>query len=135
MTTPDINLGAVLVSAVAGMVVGGVWYSPLAFSKPWLSLSGRKDMTPGEGAGVGYVIAFIGTLLMSYVLARFIGYAGATSAAQGAEIGFWAWLGLVGPAFLTTYTFSARPRKLWGIDAGCYLVTFLVMGLILGAWH
>ncbi len=135
MTTVDVNLAAVLVSAVAGMVVGGIWYSPLMFAKPWMQLTGRKDMTPGEGAVVGYITAFIGTLIMAYVLAHFVGYAQATTIGDGALTGLWAWLGFTGTAFLTTYTFAAKSKKLWAIDAFVYLATFVVMGMILATWH
>ena len=135
MTAVDINLSAVLVSAVAGMVVGAIWYSPLAFAKPWMKLTGRKDMNATEGAAVGYITAFIGTLLMAYVLARFAAYASATTLTDGALIGLWAWLGFTAPAFLSTYTFSNRPRKLWAIDAFQYLAVFVVMGMILAVWH
>lgn len=135
MTAVDINLAAVVVSAVAGMVVGGIWYSPVLFAKPWMSLTGRKDMNPGEGAVVGYITAFIGTLIMAYVLAHFVGYAGADTLVDGAITGLWAWLGFTGTAFLTTYTFSGRSKKLWAIDAFQYLAVFLVMGAILGSWH
>ena len=31
----DINLLSVLVAAIATMVLGFVWYSPLLFAKPW----------------------------------------------------------------------------------------------------
>jgi hypothetical protein len=135
MATADINMAAVLVSALSAMAVGGIWYSPVLFAKPWMQLSGRRDMNPGEGATAGYVIAFIGALITAYVLAHFVSYAQAETAVEGAITGIWAWLGFTATSFLTTYTFSNRPKKLWAIDAFQYLAVFLVMGLILGAWR
>lgn len=135
MTTVDINYAAVLVSAASGMVIGGIWYSPAVFAKPWMKLTGMKDMTPADGAIAGYLTAFTGTLIAAYVLAHFVGYAGATTPADGAVIGLWAWLGFTGPAFLSTYTFSKRPHKLWAIDTLQYLAIFVVMGIILASWH
>lgn len=135
MTTVDVNLPAVVVSAVSAMAVGAVWYSPMLFAKPWMQLTGRKDMNAMEGAAVGYATAFIGALITAYVLAHFVGYAGAKNAVEGAVTGIWAWLGFTGTSFLTTYTFANRPKKLWAIDALQYLAVFVVMGLILGAWH
>jgi hypothetical protein len=35
-----VNLWAILVSALATMVVGFVWYSPLLFARPWMVLMG-----------------------------------------------------------------------------------------------
>lgn len=135
MATADINIAAVLVSTVASMAVGAIWYSPALFAKPWMQLTGRKDMTAGEGAAVGYTTALIGSFISAYVLAHFISYAGATTVWEGAVLGLWAWLGFNGVSMLTTYTFSGRPRKLWAIDSLQYLASFVVMGIILGVWH
>lgn len=135
MSSVDVNLVAVLVSGVAAMAVGAIWYSPLLFARPWMKLTGLKDMDPNEGAVVGYATAFIGALVTAYVLAHFVAYSGAVTAVDGAITGAWAWLGFNAVAMLTTYTFSQRPRKLWAIDSGQYLATFVVMGAILGAWQ
>jgi len=35
-----VNLWAILASALATMVVGFVWYSPLLFARPWMVLMG-----------------------------------------------------------------------------------------------
>ncbi|HSX14338.1 MAG TPA: DUF1761 domain-containing protein [Candidatus Saccharimonadales bacterium] len=135
MATVDVNFAAVLVSALASMVVGAIWYSPALFAKPWMELTGRRDMNPAEGAAVGYTTAAAGSLITAYILAHFVSYAGAVTAMDGAITGAWAWLGFNGVSMLTTYTFAARPRKLWAIDSLQYLVVFVVMGMILAVWH
>ena len=35
-----INFWAVLVSAIATMVIGFLWYSPILFANPWMRLMG-----------------------------------------------------------------------------------------------
>jgi hypothetical protein len=35
-----VNLLAVLACAIAGMVVGFLWYSPMLFANPWMRLMG-----------------------------------------------------------------------------------------------
>ncbi|MBK7830374.1 MAG: DUF1761 domain-containing protein [Nannocystis sp.] len=42
--------------------------------------------------------------------------------------------GWVAPALTTTFLFERRPRRLLAIDAGYHVVTFTLMGAILGAW-
>ena len=37
-----INIWAVLVSIVAMMVIGALWYSPVLFGNTWLRLIGKK---------------------------------------------------------------------------------------------
>jgi Protein of unknown function (DUF1761) len=35
MTLMNVNLWSVLVAAIATMVVGFLWYSPMLFARPW----------------------------------------------------------------------------------------------------
>jgi hypothetical protein len=57
----DVNLWAVLVSGLATMAVGFLWYSPLLFAKPWVVLMGydpndqAKMAEMRKGAGLSYV--------------------------------------------------------------------------------
>ena len=41
----DINLSliAIVVAAVAGMVIGALWYSPLLFGNAWLKAIGKTE--------------------------------------------------------------------------------------------
>jgi len=40
MTFMGINLWSMLVAAIATMVVGFLWYSPLLFARPWMVAMG-----------------------------------------------------------------------------------------------
>ena len=65
----DINYWAVLAAAVSTMIIGYVWYGPL-FGKQWQKLS-NVTVSPEmakKGMGSSMVIAFIGSLLMAFVL-------------------------------------------------------------------
>ena len=44
------------------------------------------------------------------------------------------WLGFVAPSSLTNKLFADR-LKAWVLEAGNHLVTFVVMGAFVGAWH
>jgi len=72
-----------LVAAIAGMLIGAFWYSPLLFGKLWMRLSGltEKQLNEAKKKGMGklYFIAFIGILVMSYVLAHFVDYTESTT--------------------------------------------------------
>lgn len=39
MAMPDVNYLAVLVSAIASMVLGMIWYNPSVFGNTWMKLS------------------------------------------------------------------------------------------------
>ncbi|MCR4312064.1 MAG: DUF1761 domain-containing protein [Candidatus Uhrbacteria bacterium] len=77
---------------------------------------------------------FVGILIMAYVLAHFIEYAGASTAKEGAEGGFWSWLGFIAPVTLGTVLWGGKSWKLWAINNGHYLVALLVMGAIIAGW-
>src|SRR2546429_8655500 len=139
MAMIDINYWAVLVSAIVSMLIGAFWYSPAGFGKAWMQLMGigKKDMDKATGKGMGsrYFMMFVGTLVMVYVLAYFVNYAGASDIMAGLQAGFWAWLGFIAPIMLSSVLWEGKPWKLYWINVTHYLVVLLVSGAILAAWH
>ncbi len=130
----QVNYVAVLISAVAAMVVGSVWYGPL-LGATWMKLAGlRKEDADKSQMPKLYGIMFVGVLVEAYILSHFIHYAGAYSLVNGMKTGVWAWLGFVAPVMLGNYMFTKKPMQLYYIDAGYALVNLVVMGAILGMW-
>ena len=74
-----INYLAVLVSAIAAMGLGYLWYGPI-FGKQWVAMMGwsKGEMESKMKAGVGpqYLLQAAGALVMAYVLAHSIIFAG-----------------------------------------------------------
>ena len=140
MTVP-INYFAVCVAAVASMIIGFLWYGPV-FGKQWMALSGMTEekiaSAKAEGMGKKYFITFLGSLMMSYVLAHAIIFAGAYLQVEGVPAGLmagmWNWLGFVAPVTLGTVLWDGKPWKLWFLNNGHYLVSLAVMGIILSLW-
>ncbi|HWR71798.1 MAG TPA: DUF1761 domain-containing protein [Nitrospirota bacterium] len=141
MKPVPINYLAVVAAAIASMVIGFVWYGPL-FGKTWMKLSGttpvKMDTAKAPGMGKTYVLAFVGSLVMSYVLAHSLvfaaAYYGMGGVSAGLMSGFWNWLGFIAPVTLAAVLWESKPWKLWVLTNGYYLVTLLVMGTILSAW-
>lgn len=127
----DLNYWAVLVAAVAGFALGGAWYSPLLFSKPWMRLSGREPQA-GESPVAPLAVAFLSTLVAVFVLALFIGRDAGVGV--GALAGLLAGLGIAGTAYATTYAFEKQPLGLLAINAGYWTAVLTLAGAILGAW-
>jgi len=73
-----VNLWAVLLSALATMVVGFVWYSPLLFARPWTILMGydpddkAKMAEMQKSAGPSYMLSLVASLLSAAVLGKII---------------------------------------------------------------
>jgi hypothetical protein len=131
----------VVVAAVAAMVIGFLWYSPILFATPWMRAMGydpndkAKMAEMQKGAGKLYLASFFATIIMAavlYVLAQVIGI---TSALHGAQLGFWAWAGFIAPVQFTDAIFGKRGRLLLFINSGYQLACMLVMGAIIGGWR
>ena len=133
MVTFNLNWLAVAVSAIVNMAVGALWYGPL-FGKPWMDELGYT-MDDLEGGGVGYLIAGVNSILMAFVLANVVTWAGATGAGEGLLLGLMIWLGFTGFTFAANHSFEDRSLRLWAINSLVYLVSLLAMGAILVVWQ
>ena len=136
-----VNLFAVLVSAVATMVLGFLWYSPVLFANPWMKLMGldpndkAKIAEMQKSAGPSYFMSLIASLLAAFVLGKLIAVAGFSTPIDGLKIGLVVWLGFVTTVQFTNALFSRQPFRLYMINTGYQFVCYAVMGAILGAWR
>lgn len=131
----QINYLAVLTAAVAQMILGALWYSPVLFAKPWMKLLGMKESDmKKEGMGLKYGLTFIFALIMPYVLSHFLQAAGVSTIQDGLTVAFWAWLGFSLATFAPSYIFLGKPWKLLAIDNGYHLVGMLIASVILTLW-
>lgn len=135
----EVNYLAVFLAALSTMVVGSIWYSKSVFGEKWAKLAG-VDMSDMAGAKkmvwvMGSV--FVASLVTAYVLAHimFLSHATLDNTWMVAGLGtaFWAWLGFTAARLYTHDAFEGRRKKLTILNAAHELVTFLVMGAILGA--
>jgi uncharacterized membrane protein len=129
---PPINWLAVIVAAIASFGVGAIWYSPLLFTKPWLRESGI-DEAKARSANMPLIMgsAFVLVLLATFVFAMFLGPD--VNLMSGTLYGFLAGLFWVTGYFGVNYLFEQRSFKLFLINGGYNVVSFTVMGAILGA--
>ena len=134
-----INYPAVVASAAAYWVLGALWYSPLLFARPFIALKGwtpeQLASAQSQGAGAQIVVALLTSLVLAYVLAHFVKFTGAETAASGALTGFWLWLGFVVTTNLETVIFEGRPVGLYLINNGYHLAGLLGMGALLAVWR
>lgn len=128
----SIHYWAVLAAAASAFLIGGLWYSAL-FSKVWMKTNGFTEAELRK-ASMGRIFggSFVLALIIAFVLALFLGPE--RDAATGAMAGFMAGLFWVAAAMGITYLFERKPLVLFFINAGYHVVTFTVMGLILGLW-
>ena len=136
-----VNVYAVLVCALATMVAGFAWYSPVLFAKPWTILMGydpndkAKMDEMQKTAGPSYAMSLVASILAAMVLGKILQVSNVTTALAGLEIGLAIWLGIVTTVQFTGALFSRQPFKLYLINTGYQAVCYLAMGAILGAWR
>ncbi|MEO8307030.1 MAG: DUF1761 domain-containing protein [Pseudomonadota bacterium] len=123
----------VLVTALAGFVIGGLWYGPL-FSKAWMKASGvaTGNMSTAQSVRL-FASAYVVNVVIAFGLAFLMGQN--HSWQGGAHTGFFVSLMFMAMAIGMTYLFERRPLKLFLINAGYQVANCVVMGAVLGAWH
>jgi Protein of unknown function (DUF1761) len=129
---PPIDWLAVAVATLAAFAVGAVWYSPLLFTKAWLRESGvsqeraqQANMAVTFGCALGLI--FLATVVFAVFLGPDV------DLRSGALYGFLAGLFWVTAYFGVNYLFEQRSFKLFLINGGYNVVSFTVMGAVLGA--
>jgi hypothetical protein len=129
----SLNWLAVIVAAVAGFIIGGLWYGPL-FGQAWMSASGvTKESARSRNMAFTFGLTYVLNVVAALSLAMFIGPKADWSFGLIAGV-------LTGTTFVSTalgviYLFERRSLKLWLINGGFQTVNFGAMGAILGAWH
>jgi hypothetical protein len=128
----SINWLAVLVAALSGFAIGGLWYGPL-FQKPWMRLSG---MTHAKGAQVSPVftfgLAYVLNVIAAIGLCLIIGPS--HNWLLGLHAGLAAGFFFAATAIGVIYLFEQKPLQLFLINAVYQIVNFAAMGAVLGAW-
>jgi hypothetical protein len=127
----DVNWLAVLLGALAGFLVGGIWYGPL-MGKRWMGAVGlSEDQLKSGNMALIYGLTFVFSLIASWTLAH-------TFATYGRDLSFevkvltalGVALGFIVPAIGTNYLFSHKSRTLFFIDAGYWLLFYAAMGAV-----
>jgi hypothetical protein len=132
-----INIWELIVASISTFVVGFFWYGNFLFGKTWQKLSGLsdEDITTGNMAliyGVAFILNFVAALFISIFteIAMMLG----TSAFLAGLFAIVLCIGFVATSFGVNFLFSRKPFKLYLIDVGYMVVSFFVMGMIIGAW-
>lgn len=130
METQQIDLLAVLLAAVMGLLIGFVWFSPWLFGNTWKKLSGMEKTKRNQLAPLW---SFLAILIMAYILSFFELMLGVTTVSDGMFVGFLVWLGFVATTQISKVIWGKASFKLFLIDSTYRLLALLSMGGILGA--
>lgn len=132
----NMNYWAILVATLSTFVIGALWYSPLLFVNKWMELNGftheslKKNSRPMP---VIMGVSFLTSLVAAFALAMFLGPKSdfAFGLFAGLMIGiFW-----IGTSRFNSVLYEKQNLTLFFIQAGYDVVTYAIMGAIIGAWH
>ena len=129
------NHWAVIVAALFQWFLGALWYSPPLFAKPWAALLGIKMGGEKKGLATGMISSFICDLILSFVLAHFVLWSGATDWSMGALVGFISWAGFIVGPNVPQGIYEKRPFMLFAINGGYWLVALVGSGVLLAVWQ
>jgi hypothetical protein len=134
MNMSSINWPAVLVAALSGFAVGGIWYAPPLFGSAWMADSKLtiEQVQKGNKARIfGFTLLF--SLIMAANLAAFFA-APKTDVTWGATAGFLAGVWTFG-AIAIHSLFELKSWRYIFINGGYSIVSLTIMGAIIGIWR
>lgn len=134
----NVNFLSILIAAVMAWVFGGIYYT--ALSRPWLAAQGKTlEQCKAEQAGKSalanaapFVLAFIGALLMTWVLYGILVHLNMFTVRAGLISGAFCWFGFVLTTMTVNNAFTGRKLMLTVIDSVHWLGGLLIIGAILG---
>jgi len=126
----NLNWLAVICAALSTFLIGGLWYS--IFEKPWMVANNfTKEYLMQRKMPVVFGLSFLFALFMAINLAMFVGKEDLT---YGMIAGLITGFGWVSFSIGIIALFENRSLKYVLINGGYMIVSFTVMGAILGGW-
>jgi len=138
MPLVEIDYLAVVAATLAAFALGLLWYSPVLFGRAWRRAHGftaEDSLRLRERAGQTYFVSLLCYLVVALIAAVLMSLTGFGTLGQGLLLGFLFWLGFAAPLGLSGNVVSGKGIGVWLIDTGLHLLSLLLVGAILGAWH
>ena len=127
----DVNWLGVLAAAVAGFLIGGLWYGPL-LGKAWQRESGLSDESiKGANMPLIFGTTFLLNLFAAFILAHVLDTYGEPGLELAIMIAGGIALGFIVTSIGVNYLFARKSLKLFLIDSGYWLLNYVAMGAIL----
>ena len=130
----ELNWFAIIVAALSSFALGGLWYSPVLFSKRWqIEVELTEEKIKSANMGKIFGTAFILQVVIAVNLGFFLNDASIDSTMgliYGLMTGVWIFCGLA-----TAYLFAQKTWTLILIDGLYQVIALGIMGLIIASWR
>jgi Protein of unknown function (DUF1761) len=134
-----INWLAVVVGAVVYFVIGAAWFAPAVFGRPWMAAIGWDESRPRpEMNPVNYAGPAIFYLIPSAAKGLLAKATGTDTLQEGVVLGLVVGIGYALTVTATDAVFDPNKPKPWNwfaISGAYHLVSLVLVGMIIGAWH
>lgn len=138
-TILTLNYVMVVTIAVAGFMLGWLWYSPVLFARPWMremKLTPEKMREiPPRGIAIYFGSAFLYMLLSTFGLAVVIKTLGVSTWLSGAGCGLFVGVFVLGVRLLNSALWEQRTFLLQLITVGHEVALFTLQGALLAVWN
>ena len=124
----------ILAAGLTSIIIAIAWYHPRVFGGVWTRLSNLSpEAVEGGKKRMPMVlpVALVASMLAAYVMNHFGIAWGVYDIVGAIELGFWCWLGFVAPPMLGIVLWEQKSVKLYLINAGYWLVSFIAMAVVL----
>ena len=129
------NWAAILTCVLLRVIVGGVWYSPIGFGPAFMKLTDCSPADMKARLPMAVTSDVVGALILTFILAHAVYYAGATTVPTGIAVGLFNWLGFVAVTHFALVMYEKRPFKLFLINNGYQALTLAASGAVLAVWR
>src|SRR6202050_3536758 len=131
MAFAGISYIAVIAAAVVAWLVSAGWY--MSLGRIYQAALGKtaeecKADMQKPGSFLPFVYAFIGNLVIAWMLAGVLGHLGQVTLKNGVISGAFLWFGFILTTMVVNFCFSGRDKRLLLIDLGNWLIVLVVMG-------
>ena len=129
-------------AAIVSFAIGSIWYSPVGFAPTWIRITGvtaeAKHQRDRVTRYINFGLIFLSLIIVALVTAFFQQNLFTPTVGQAIAASFWLWF--LGVGVVTMVATITEPRrtpadswKLFAINAGYWLVVFLVTALVVFA--
>lgn len=138
MSFAGINYLAIVIAAMAAWLASAAWY--MSLSRHYVAALGKTPEQMAQdrkkpGAFLPFIYAFAADVIIAWMLAGLLAHLGAgqVTIRNGLISALFLWFGFVLTTMVVNYSFAGRDRRLLAIDAGNWLIVFIVIGAVIGA--
>ena len=122
------NLLAIIVAALSGFLIGGVWYGPL-FGTAWEAALGYAPDT--SNANLKMSLGVVNAIIIVSGLAWLTGRLGATGLVQSVTVSLTAWFFFNFTTQALEYLYMGMSQQLMLINMGYQFVSYALAGAVL----